>query len=682
MKFHDRHAWAAYESPYLAITFRRRDARLAFLGIDSGGRRWDHKNTYNLLKPSQGALSPAIDRAATKPPEFLPPRPPEWKKPEGAPPVPSEWLGQSACDAGLAASASGVDFAFSPVDDRTFDISVESKDGAPLKGPFWEMSLQIKTAPPTIWAETRMDDPVQVEARNHAHPRHPECNELARRVWRLPMVVHFPDFGHVRIEAAEGEADCLERLLKSEEFSGLNLGFLNLGSHTQNCGLHYGRSLLAFRPKKGCKRAVLRFTVLPEIAPHPATGEDFTKDAKWDGFRRNYLNGFTVNRPTMTMGDHVNLAGYAHLAVQNKADLLDLSADLPDPTLALVRKVFVHQTDAAMRAQDADGEINWDYPHEPKKPGERSGLWVDTTPANMIAACTCLRWEPRHAKKWYPALVRAADYLLGMDVDGDAILENPFSGISFGAPYEHPGHRPVNWWDNIAYGHKDAWYNLLSHRALRLVGDLAARRGDKATAARIRDWMARFGAAFRPALVNPETGVVAGWRDRDGKLHDWLFTCPTSMALNEAVLTPEEGRPMLRTLLDAMAAEGFGDLKYGIPGNCRPIPLSTDTFDWAFMGAWPRYENGGLCGMTAWHFLNAMYRCGMREEADGIYFRMLDTFENWPTHSGLFPGYMESVDWRTKEGNPCGYNYLADNYLFLGSGYLAHSGREHTAIAP
>ena len=335
-----------------------------------------------------------------------------------------------------------------------------------------------------------------------------------------------------------------------------------------------------------------------------------------------------------------------------------------------------------MRAQDADGEINWDYPHEPKKPGERSGLWVDTTPANMIAACTCLRWEPRHAKKWYPALVRAADYLLGMDEDGDAILENPFAGRSFFEKFDRPGRRPVNWWDNIAYGHKDAWYNLLSHRALRLVGDLAARRGDKATAARIRDWMARFGAAFRPALVNPETGVVAGWRDRDGKLHDWLFTCPTSMALNEAVLTPEEGRPMLRTLLDAMAAEGFGDLKYGIPGNCKPIPLSTDTFDWAFMGAWPRYENGGLCGMTAWHFLNAMYRCGMREEADGIYFRMLDTFENWPTHSGLFPGYMESVDWRTKDGNPCGYNYLADNYLFLGSGYLAHSGREHTAIAP
>ena len=86
------------------------------------------------------------------------------------------------------------------------------------------------------------------------------------------------------------------------------------------------------------------------------------------------------------------------------------------------------------------------------------------------------------------------------------------------------------------------------------------------------------------------------------------------------------------------------------------------------------YARPRCCGMTAWLFLNALYRVGMEKEADAIYFRMLDTFENLPTHSGLFPGYMESVDWRTKDGNPCGYNYLADNYLFLASGFLHHRG--------
>ncbi|MBR1836970.1 MAG: hypothetical protein IJ783_06740, partial [Kiritimatiellae bacterium] len=362
--------------------------------------------------------------------------------------------------------------------------------------------------------------------------------------------------------------------------------------------------------------------------------------------------------------------------------LLDLSSDSPDPVLARIRDVFVHQTDSAMRAQDSDGEINWEYPHTTKRPGQRCGKWLDTTPSNVIAACTCIRWKPEFATKWLPALLRAADWMVSLDEDGDAILESPFSGRSFFEKYDRPGCRPVNWWDNIAYGHKDAWTNLLMHRAVRLVADLAEKSGDSAAAARLRGWSARFAGSFLPALLNPETGVVAGWRDRDGKLHDWLFTCPTAMAIEEGVIPPDEGRPMLRTLLDAMAAAGFGDNRYGIPGNCRPIPLGTDTFDWAFMGAWPRYENGGCCGMTAWHFLNAMYRCGMREEADAIYFRMLDSFENLPTHSGLFPGYMESLDWRTKDGQPCGYNYLADNYVFVASGYLARSGRDHTIFAP
>ena len=641
MKFHDRHAWAAYESPYLAITFRRRDARLAFLGIDSGGRRWDHKNTYNLLKPSQGALVPAIDRVAKKPPEFLPPRPAKGgaSSPSEPPPVPADWLAQSACEAGLAAESNRVAFAFSPVDDRTFDISVESKDGAPLKGPFWEMSLQIKTAPPTIWAETKMDDPVQVEARNHAHPRHPECNELARRVWRLPMVVHFPDFGHVRIEAAEGEADCLERLLKSEEFSGLNLGFLNLGSHTQNCGLHYGRSLLAFRPKKGCKRAVLRFTVLPEIAPHPATGEDFTKDPKWDGFRRNYLNGFTLHRQTLTMGDNIVLAGYAHLAVQNKADLLDLAGDSDDPTLALIRRIFIHQTDAAMRAQDADGEINWDYPHEPKKPGMKCGKWVDTTPANMIAACTCLRWEPRHAKKWYPALVRAADYLIGMDEDGDAILENPFAGRFFFEAYDRPGSRPVNWWDNIAYGHKDAWYNLLSHRALRLVGDLAAKRGVDGALRR------RVPPGARQSRDRRRGGVAR----------------PRRQAARLALHLPgvdgrERSRPHARRgppdAAHASRRDGGGGLRR--PQVRHPRQLQADP---------ARHRHVRL----------------------GVHGRVASLRERRPLRDDRVALPQRDVPLRDARG---GRRHLLPHarhlreLVFLGSGYLAHSGREHTAIAP
>jgi hypothetical protein len=90
------------------------------------------------------------------------------------------------------------------------------------------------------------------------------------------------------------------------------------------------------------------------------------------------------------------------------------------------------------------------------------------------------------------------------------------------------------------------------------------------------------------------------------------------------------------------------------------------------MQRWGSYENGGMCGMTAQHFISALYCVGLRDDADAILFTMLGTFEREATHSGLFPGYMKSADWRTKEGLPCGYNFLADNYHFMLSGITGH----------
>jgi hypothetical protein len=98
------------------------------------------------------------------------------------------------------------------------------------------------------------------------------------------------------------------------------------------------------------------------------------------------------------------------------------------------------------------------------------------------------------------------------------------------------------------------------------------------------------------------------------------------------------------------------------------------------MTDWGRYENGGLCGMPGFHFLTAMYNVGMRREADEILFAILNTYEKDMTHSGLMPGYCQSIDWRTKEGVRCGYNYLADNYYFLMSVYVGRYKMKHPAV--
>ena len=172
---------------------------------------------------------------------------------------------------------------------------------------------------------------------------------------------------------------------------------------------------------------------------------------------------------------------------------------------------------------------------------------------------------------------------------------------------------------------------------------------------------------------------MAGWISRNGKVHDYMFTFAVSMAINEGLIPDDEGKRMLLLLLDKMDKEGYGDLRYGIPGNVMPVDPA-DTYDWACMMDWGQYENGGLSGMNGFSFFTAMYKVGLNEEADKILKAVLNTYDTAFTHSGLMPGYVQSVDWRTKEGRPCGYNYLADNYYFLLAPYIAKGDIDHPAV--
>ena len=639
MQKFDHKRYASFDSPYLSMTFEKATGKLAFFGIESGGRDRDKHATYNQLLPGPGGM-PAAFR----------------KTPPKAEAVTFD--GDILAFENEAGAVSRIE----AEGDRAF---VWTLTGAP-KSELLNIRFNIKTAPVTIWSESVCKKEL---------PKPIKCSDpmvVFKHRYSLPMILHFPDYGRVKIEADSPDVYCIEELRKSEDYTGLGLGFRNLdGSHNVMNALHYGCSSLTFRAKSG--KATLRFTVMEELYPELP----FEAGEEWNGLRRTWMNSFALNRRFFDMGDNIFLHGMAHLSVQMKSDILQVMGG-EDEHFKMVRRVFERQMmNSFLCSQAEDGEVNFAYVRR-KKDKEPMCAFIDSTPGAVIATAGISHWNLPLAKKMLPYAMKAADFILTLDKDGDGIFEVPFSGNYMEAPVEF-GERQRNWWDNFAFGHKDIYFNCLCHRALRELSALLNRVHRYDEAKKYREQLEKFDKNFMDTFYNPETGVMAGWISEDGRMHDYMFTFAVSMGIDEGLIPIPQGRKMMKILLAKMKAEGYGDLRYGIPGNVMPV-ADPDTIHWPCMSDWGRYENGGLCGMNGFHFLTAMYKVGLEKEADAIFKAILHTYDTQFTHTGLMPGYVQSVDWRTKEGNRCGYNYLADNYYFLLAAFTGKGKIKHPAV--
>ena len=434
----------------------------------------------------------------------------------------------------------------------------------------------------------------------------------------------------------------------SRDFTGIELGGKNFSyNHNRIHGLHYGSSYLTFKSKKPTEKAELTFKVLDEC--YPKLPDE--NDERFNGLKRNWLNAFAMNRELFDMGDNIYFHGTGHLAIHMKSDLLEIMDDDYEQ-FRIIRRTYERQIERSFKESQAhDGEVSVNYFRKEKERG--FGCAVDSTPGAIIGLVGISKWNLPFAKKLLPNAIKAADYLLTRDTDGDGIFEVPFPGDYMFQKCEFG--QQTNWWDNFAFGHKDIYFNYLCHRALRSLSELLESLNRYEDAKKYRAQLEKFDKAFFDTFYNPETGLMAGWISQNGKVHDYGFTFAVSMGINEGLIPIDKGREMIKKLLAIMKKQGYGDLRFGIPGNVMPV-AQTDTINWPCMSDWGRYENGGLNGMNGYHFLTAMYNVGLRREADKILFTIMDTYEKEMTHSGLMPGYCQSVDWRTKEGVRCGYN--------------------------
>jgi hypothetical protein len=275
----------------------------------------------------------------------------------------------------------------------------------------------------------------------------------------------------------------------------------------------------------------------------------------------------------------------------------------------------------------------------------------DVAPSTVIAS-----WDYATGKNDMPWLQRRikdiekfADRMIAADLDGDGLCESQGG--------------PTNWWDCVPWDWKDAYSSALAFRAFRCLADLEHRLGDEAKAELYRNRAAKIKSVFYPTFHNPETGVLAGWRLKDGSLKDSYFLFANGIAISYGLLEKEQANAILDRLQAKIREVGFKNFQYGLPGNLIPFP------HWL---GFQLYENGGATGSMAYHYVQALYAMGRKAEADAIFDPMLAGYREGTFQNGIGGG----GDWKEWDGRPCGYEgLLVDAYYPLTAWITGRLGR-------
>jgi hypothetical protein len=462
----------------------------------------------------------------------------------------------------------------------------------------------------------------------------------------LPAVLHLPDMGSVRITAnAPGwKLDCDARRNVPQPFVRIS-----------------------FPP---ATRTAPRLEYRCEVAAIYPRLKGIEKDPLFDGFRRSYLNILQVNPRLQVLANNSSSDPCA-FTIYEYADIARQAPPLAKglTCLDLVRMTMDRYLDGAL----AYGQVG--YKSTPEYPDTAS--WgspydaLDSYPSLLIAACDYIEgaqdWP--WARRRYDRLAAWGRAMMAADHDHNGLIEYPISG-NYG---ERPTgeRRPSNWWDTINFGHEDAYANALAYRACRMLASVAAKLGNQADTDFFTEKANRLRAAYVPTFLNPQTGVLAGWKSADGKLHDYWFTFVNGIAITYGLVDDKDANAIMTNLLRKMDQVGYKSYQLGLPGNLIPIAKAdyiTGDHRWGVpqkddgSDGFEIYENGGATSCHAYFTIKALYQLGRVEEARKLFYPMLRSFA-----AGDFQGFGpngQSKDWRAWDGTCHGYEgFLVDSFL-------------------
>ena len=607
-----------FASPWLKTSFSLRQPLMIFLSVDSTG---ENRHSQNLLKEPI-SCGPALSVSGDSAP-----------------------VTDLACQ--VAMTGNGV---------RYTNIKL---------GDFETDSLCFTVEPKTIRIEIEREIPKEYEASTSSPlrmmfdatvtPVSPlgRLSELGKL--RFPVLLHFPDWGSLLVRVTEqGSASTLDfslfrdfkfiapgavakwagmspdyrkRMEKVGNHRMLEANAMHLGPEQIQLALHKGR--VAGKQQAGNQHLQLSLEV---TAVYPESSV-VDADPKLIGIKRAWLNifGFRADLGCLannSTGDTCQFCMfcYADQACHTPPLFDDFKA------LDLVRIALDRYFDGFKGFEDH---------------------FQDVAPSTIIAAWdyATQKPDPEWLRRRIGAIEKYGDRMIAADADGDGLCESDRD--------------PTNWWDCTPWNGKDAYSSALSWRAFRCLTDLEHRLGNEAKADRYRDRADKIHAVYYRTFYNPSTGVLAGWRLKDGTFGDSYFLWVNGIAIAYGLVDKPQANAILDRLQAKIKEVGFRSFQYGLPGNLV-------SFENKARLRFQFYENGGVTGSMAYHYLQALYAVGRKAEADAIFDKMLEGYRDGTFQNGIGGG----GDWKEWDGSPCGYEgLLVDAYYPLTAFITGYLGR-------
>ncbi len=284
-------------------------------------------------------------------------------------------------------------------------------------------------------------------------------------------------------------------------------------------------------------------------------------------------------------------------------------------------------------------------------------------------------WE--WARRWREPIRFYTKALRQIEYQGSGLVASDYSGVP-----EDPGHMAACWCDSIRSGHLESYVNAHVFRGLGRAADLLERLDDRSGAESTRGMALRLKAAFMPAFYDPQSKQIVQWVARDER----EFGFRSHMHLGAAValgLVPDDlARDLLHDYLARLAATGFTHYEWGLPIFLEPVPAVCHN-NWKGKGVEPdgsdqvgMYQNGAIHAHQTYYILQALYKVGMRHEANELFTKMTPLVRCGKLCGGLHSG----LDWRhPADGSAAGYEgLLAEQFHFLLAAITGYLGCELT----